>query len=123
MTSSKLKIAVLYDVWEEEAPAPEPEPEPVRRKTKKKTHRKKKREKHDREEIFEALEKLGHEPTYLCLDGEDKTLLAVARHEADLFFNLVESYAGDDTMEMHVAAYLDLLVRPYTGAGPQGLYL
>jgi D-alanine-D-alanine ligase len=40
-----------------------------------------------------------------------------------LFFNLVESYAGDDNKEMHVAAYLDLLGRPYTGAGPQGLYM
>ncbi len=57
------------------------------------------------------------------LDGEDKSLTALARHETDLFFNLVESYAGDDTMEMHVAAFLDLLGRPYTGAGPQGLYL
>ena len=46
MTSSKLKVAVLYDVWEEGAPEPEPEPEkPVRRKTKKKSVRKKKKEK------------------------------------------------------------------------------
>jgi D-alanine-D-alanine ligase len=45
------------------------------------------------------------------------------RHPADLFFNLVESYAGDDTMEMHFAAYLDLIGRTYTGAGPQGSFL
>src|SRR5689334_17640523 len=116
---SKLKITVLYESWgEEEELAPEPEKK--KRGTKK---RRKKREKHDREEIFEALEKLGHEPTYLMLDGEDKSLMALARHEADLFFNLVESYAGDDTLEMHVAAFLDLLGRAYTGAGPQGLYL
>src|SRR5215470_1143080 len=115
---SKLKIAILYDSWgEEEETAPEPE------KKKRGTKRRKKREKHDREEVFEALEKLGHEPAYLVLDGEDKSLTSLARHEADLFFNLVESYAGNDTMEMHVAAYLDLLGRPYTGAGPQGLYL
>jgi len=118
---NKLKITVLYESWgEEEEAAPEPEKEKKKRGANK---RRKKREKHDREEIFEALEKLGHEPTYLCLDGEDKTLTALARHETDLFFNLVESYAGDDTMEMHVAAYLDLLGRAYTGAGPQGLYL
>jgi D-alanine-D-alanine ligase len=43
--------------------------------------------------------------------------------DADLFFNLTESYAGDDTKEMNVAAYLDLLGRTYTGAGPQALYL
>jgi D-alanine-D-alanine ligase len=116
---SKLKVTVLYESWgEEEETTPEPE-----KKKRGANKRRKKREKHDREEIFEALEKLGHEPTYMVLDGEDKTLTALARHETDLFFNLVESYAGDDTMEMHVAAYLDLLGRPYTGAGPQGLYL
>jgi D-alanine-D-alanine ligase len=116
---SKLKVTVLYESWgEEEETTPEPE-----KKKRGANKRRKKREKHDREEIFEALEKLGHEPTYMVLDGEDKTLMALARHETDLFFNLVESYAGDDTMEMHVAAYLDLLGRPYTGAGPQGLYL
>jgi D-alanine-D-alanine ligase len=114
---SKLKITVLYDSSAEEEVYLEPEKKKPRKK------QRKKREKHDREEIFEALEKLGHEPSYLVLDGEDKTLATLARHEADLFFNLVESYDGDDTMEMHVAAYLDLLGRPYTGAGPQGLYL
>jgi D-alanine-D-alanine ligase len=114
----KLKVAVLYENWgEEEEAAPEPE------KKKRPGKRRKKREKHDREEIFEALEKLGHEPSYVILDGEDKSLNALARTEADLFFNLVESYAGDDNKEMHVAAYLDLLGRPYTGAGPQGLYM
>ncbi len=47
----KLKVAVLYDLWEEQEPPPEPPPEkPVRGK-----RRKKKREKADREEIFEAL--------------------------------------------------------------------
>jgi D-alanine-D-alanine ligase len=118
---SKLKITVLYESWgEEEEAAPEPEKEKKKRGAGK---RRKKREKHDREEIFEALEKLGHEPAYMLLDGEDKSLLGLARQETDLFFNLVESYAGDDTMEMHVAAFLDLLGRPYTGAGPQGLYL
>jgi len=116
---SKLKITVLYESWgEEEEAAPEPE-----KKKRGANKRRKKREKHDREEIFEALEKLGHEPSYMVLDGEDKSLTALAKQETDLFFNLVESYAGDDTMEMHVAAYLDLLGRSYTGAGPQGLYL
>lgn len=117
---SKLKVTILYESWgDEEETAPEPE----KKKRRGNSKRRKKREKHDREEVFEALEKLGHEPTYMALDGEDKSLLGLSRQETDLFFNLVESYAGDDTMEMHVAAYLDLLGRPYTGAGPQGLYL
>lgn len=115
----QLKIAILYENWSAEGQAA---PEPERRK-RAAGKRKKKREKHDHEEIFEALQKLGHEPTYLVLDGTDKTLAALARCETDLFFNLVESYAGDDHKEMHVAAYLDLLGRPYTGAGPQALFL
>ncbi len=124
MTSSKLKVAVLYDVWEEEASTPEPEPEPVRRKTKKKKPiRKKKKEKHDREEIFEALEKLGHEPSYQVVDGRTQSLTALAKCGADLVFNLVESYGGDDTKDMNMAAYLDLLGMPYTGSGPHGLFL
>ncbi|HEY6306353.1 MAG TPA: ATP-grasp domain-containing protein [Candidatus Angelobacter sp.] len=116
-TEKKFRVAVLYENWGEEEQAPEPENKKRRGK------RKKKREKHDHEEIFEALDKLGYEPSYVVLDGTDKTLNALARSETDLFFNLVESYAGDDHKEMHVAAYLDLLGRPYTGAGPQALFL
>ena len=116
-SEKKFKVAVLYENWGEEEQPPEPE------KRRRRGKRKKKREKHDHEEIFEALDKLGHEPSYVVLDGTDKTLTALARCETDLFFNLVESYAGDDHKEMHVAAYLDLLGRPYTGAGPQALFL
>jgi D-alanine-D-alanine ligase len=116
-SEKKLKVAVLYENWGEEEQPPEPE------KRRRRGKRKKKREKHDHEEIFEALDKLGHEPSYVVLDGTDKTLAALARYETDLFFNLVESYAGDDHKEMHLAAYLDLLGRPYTGAGPQALFL
>jgi D-alanine-D-alanine ligase len=116
--SEKLKIAILYDTWGEDEAETPPEP---KRKSRKRTRRR--REKHDREEIFEALEKLGHEPSYMVLDGTDKTLSALGKSDADLFFNLTESYAGDDTKEMHVAAYLDLLGRVYTGAGPEALYL
>jgi D-alanine-D-alanine ligase len=42
---------------------------------------------------------------------------------ADLVFNLTESYAGDDTKEMNVAAYMDLLGLAYTGAGPHAHFL
>ncbi|HEX5133810.1 MAG TPA: ATP-grasp domain-containing protein [Thermoanaerobaculia bacterium] len=120
MSTTKLKIAVLYDVWEEEEPPPEPPPEKAAHGKKR---RRKKREKADREEIFDALQKLGHEPFYQVLDGTEKTLVALARSDADLIFNLTESYAGDDTKDMNIAAYLDLLDRQYTGAGPHSLYL
>jgi len=119
-----MKIAVLYDVWEEEGATPEPPPEPKPPKARKKKSRKKKeREKEDREEIFEALEKLGHEPFYQVLDGTPQCLNALSKCEADLIFNLTESFAGDDTKEMHVAAYLDLLGMRYTGAGPHASFL
>ena len=107
-------------MWEEDAPEPEPEPEkPRRRKGRKRV----KREKPDREEIFAALEKMGYEPTYHVLDGRNQSLSSLPRLESDLIFNLTESYAGDDTMDMNIAAYLDLVGCCYTGAGPQALYL
>ena len=117
MTGTKLKVTVLYDLWEEEPVEVEEEvPAPRKRKGQKK--RKKKPVKQDREEIFEALEKLGHEPSYYVLDGRPQTLFGLNKCGADLIFNLTESYAGDDTKEMHVTAFLDLLDIPYTGAGP-----
>lgn len=119
MPNTKLKVAVLYDVWDEEGDA-EPEQKPPRRKKK---HTRKRKPKHDREEIFEALEKLGHEPFYQVLDGNPQSLISLARCNADLVFNLTESYGGDDTKDMNVAAYLDLLGLPYTGTGPHGYFL
>jgi D-alanine-D-alanine ligase len=117
MTRTGLKVTVLYDLWEEE-PAEVPEEVVAPRKRTGQKKRKKKPVKHDREEIFEALEKLGHEPSYYVLDGRPQSLLGLAKCNADLIFNLTESYAGDDTKEMHVTAYLDMLEIPYTGAGP-----
>ena len=124
MNRERPKVAVLYDVWEDaEATPPEPEEAPAPKGKARKPRRKKKREKPDREEVFDALEKLGHQPSYVLLDGRSQSLAAVARCDADLIFNLTESYAGDDTKDMNIAAYLDLLDRQYTGAGPHALYL
>ena len=117
MAGTKLKVTVLYDLWEEGAAEVEEEA-PAPRKRKGQTKRKKKPVKEDREQIFEALEKLGHEPSYHVLDGRTQSLFGLAKCGADLIFNLTESYAGDDTKEMHVTAFLDLLEIPYTGAGP-----
>src|ERR1700690_2695315 len=112
-----MKVTVLYDLWEDE-PAEVEEKVPAPRKRKGPKKRKKKPVKHDREEIFEALGKLGHEPSYHVLNGRSQSLLGLAKCGADLIFNLTESYAGDDTKEMQVTAFLDLLDIPYTGAGP-----
>jgi D-alanine-D-alanine ligase len=82
--------------------------------------KKKRKKKTDIEAISEALSSLGHEPSTLAIDGRPQTLTTLSRSSADLYFNLVESYAGDDTMEMHFAAFLDLVGKKYTGAGPHG---
>ena len=125
MNRTGLKIAILYDLWEEEDETPPPLPEKAAspRKRGRKKEKKEKKEKLDREEIFESLEKLGQVPSYLVVDGRIQSLVALAKCEADLIFNLTESYAGDDTKDMNIAAYLDLLGKPYTGAGPHPLYL
>jgi len=130
MVGAKLKVALVYDIWNEDpiaAAAKEnkdkddetPRPK-VRRKKNKKTKRV---EKTDREEIFEALQKLGHEPSYFELDGRPASLHSLSRCDADLIFNLIESFDGDDTKEMHVVAYMDLMGLRYTGAGPHAIFL
>jgi D-alanine-D-alanine ligase len=119
----KLKVGILYDVWEEEGGVPAPPPEPERNGHGKRKKKKKKIEKEDREEIFESLTKLGHEPQYICIDGTKQSLTALAKSNVDLVFNLTESWAGDDTKDMNIAAYLDLLGIPYTGSGPRALHL
>ena len=123
MAEAGLKIAILYDHWDDGAEEPTAPTQPPKRAPRGKKRKRQRRPMLDREEIFEALGKLGHEPVYQILDGQDQSLVALARCNADLVFNLTESYAGDDTKDMHVAAYLDLLDKPYTGAGPHGLYL
>ena len=112
-----MKVAILFGQFEgfEEQPSAEIEAAKPKRKRKKK--------KTDVEAIADSLRKLGHETTTVAIDGRPQTLARLARSDADLFFNLVESYKGDDTMEMHFAAYLDLIGKRYTGAGPQGSYL
>jgi len=120
---ANLKITILHDVWEEGPPEPAPEPVKTPRARNGKRPRKKKDPLHDREEIFEALTKLGHEPSYHVLDGKNQSLLALAKCGADLVFNLTESYAGDDTMDKNIASWLELLHLPYTGSSPQALYL
>lgn len=120
MIGGKLKIAVLYDVWGEDPSATDVTPPSTR---KRKPQKKSRKTKEDREEIFEVLQKLGHEPFYHVIDGTVPTLHALAKCGADLVFNLTESYAGDDTKETNIAGYLDLLGLRYTGGGPHALFL
>ena len=115
-----MKVAIVFDSWEGTESYPGENAEaaaPPRR------GRKKKPPLTDRQAIAKALADLGHEPYEIPVDGKPSTLAKIARESADLFFNLTESYAGDDTKEMHFAAFLDLVGKKYTGAGPDASYL
>ncbi len=112
---AKLRVAILYDIWyEEEEETPE-EAKPVRRR--------RKPDKEDRQEIHEALRETGHSPFYVTVDGTRESLADLTKTECDLVFNLTASWAGDDTKDVHLAAYLDLCGFKYTGTGPFGIHL
>jgi D-alanine-D-alanine ligase len=114
--AGKLKIIVLYDRWEteeEESSTGNGKAPLVRTLDKKEVE----------EEVVETLAKLGHEPTLHQLDGSLKSLHAVARLDCDLIFNLTESFAGNDTADANIAAYLELAGKRFTGAGSHGLML
>jgi D-alanine-D-alanine ligase len=113
---STLKIVVLYDrvLVEDDEPAAAGDKAPVTRTLDKKEVE---------EEVADALGKLGHEAVLHELDGTPRSLLALARLECDLIFNLTESFAGDDTADYKIAAFLDLVGKRYTGSGTHGLML
>lgn len=112
---SRLKIAVIYDrvLVDEDEDGPS-EKSPVTRTLDKKEVE---------EEVAETLVKLGHEPVMHEIDGTTKSLLALARIDCDLVFNLCESFADDDTADFKIAAFLELLKKKYTGSGTHGLML
>jgi D-alanine-D-alanine ligase len=111
----KLNVVVLYDRWEEpEEPGASSDRAPLTRTLDKKEVE---------DEVAEALVKLGHDPSLHVLDGSIKGLHALARMECDLIFNLAESFAGNDTADYCIAAYLELLGKRITGAGSHGLML
>jgi D-alanine-D-alanine ligase len=110
----KLKVVVLYDRWDEpdEPGAAASEKAPLTRTLDKKEVE---------EEVSDALGKLGHEAVLHVLDGSVKSLHALARLDCDVVFNLAESFAGNDTADHCIAAYLELIDKKFTGAGSHGL--
>jgi D-alanine-D-alanine ligase len=112
----KLKICVIYDrmlVDEDEESASNGKTPVTRTLDKKEVE----------EEVAEVLVKLGHEPVMHEIDGTTRSLLALARIDCDLVFNFCESFAGDDTADFKVAAFLELIGKKYTGSGTHGLML
>ncbi len=107
----KLNIIVIYDRWEE-PDEPAADKAPLTRTLDKKEVE---------EEVAEALGKLGHDATLHVLDGSIRSLHALARTDCDLVFNLAESFAGHDTADYCIAAYLELIGKRITGSGSHGL--
>jgi D-alanine-D-alanine ligase len=123
--AGRLKIAVLYEPTDNTgSPAPgrvhhkeRRAPGPARRK-----RGPDRRQKTDREQVAEALRANGYD-AFLHELRDEAALLELSKTPADLIFNMVEAFAGDDSKEAHVAAFLELLDLRYTGAGPQALFL
>ena len=112
--AGKLRICVLYDRWEpDEEPSGNGKAPLVRTLDKKEVEA----------EVVDALTKVGHEPTLHELDGSVKSLHALAKVDCDLIFNLSESFAGNDTADYNIAAYMELVGKRFTGAGSHGLML
>jgi D-alanine-D-alanine ligase len=76
----------------------------------------------DREQVLRALQECGHEATLFEVRNQ-ASLLELTRAKADLFFNMTESFCGDDAKEPHLAAFLELFDRRYTGSPPQSMFL
>lgn len=74
--------------------------------------------------VCEALRALGHEVTAL---GAEYDILAVAQklkdQGPDLVFNLTEQFCGERRMDKNIAALLEMLDIPFTGAGAMGLLM
>ena len=110
-----LNILVIYDRWEE------PEEQGAGSSTDKAPLTRTLDKKEVEDEVGEALGKLGHQATLHVLDGSLKSLHALARIDCDLVFNLAESFAGNDTADYCIAAYLELVDKRFTGSGSHGL--
>ncbi len=110
---SKLKVVVIYDRWED--------PEDAGASTEKAPLIRSLDKKEVEDEVAETLGKLGHEAALHELDGSVKSLHALARMDCDLVFNLAESFAGNDTADHCIAAYLELIGKRFTGSGSHGL--
>ena len=113
---SKLKVAVLFDrvLVEEGDASGSSDKSPVTRTLDKKEVE---------DEVADVLTRQGHEPVMVELDGTPKSLLALARLDCDLVFNLTESFGDDDTADFKIAGFLELLGKRYTGSGTHGLIL
>jgi D-alanine-D-alanine ligase len=75
-------------------------------------------------DVFGALERLGHIIQVLALeDSLDPLAEQVAESPPDVVFNLLMKFNGDPAQEPNVASYLELCGVPYTGCRASGITL
>jgi len=74
--------------------------------------------------VVQSLRHIGHTVTVLGVDMNIPEIVrTLADDPPDLVFNLTEQYAGDRAFDKNIAACLELLEIPFTGAGAMGLLL
>lgn len=74
--------------------------------------------------VCEALRVLGHRVSVVGAEYEiAQVVKTLTDQNPDLVFNLTEQFCGDRRLDKNVAALLELLDIPFTGAGTMGLLL
>ena len=74
--------------------------------------------------VCDALRALGHRVTVIGAEYDIASVAQTLSERApDLVFNLTEQFCGDRRMDKNIAALLELLDIPFTGAGAMGLLL
>ncbi len=75
-------------------------------------------------QLSDSLNRLGHQVEPVEVDKRVEPLVnALGRVDADLVFNIAESFRGKSALESNVAALLNLMGLRYTGSSPSGLML
>ena len=74
--------------------------------------------------VIGALRNLGYNVSILGSMGNiEETIVQLKEQEPDLVFNLTEHLGGDRKFDKNIAALLEMLEIPFTGAGLTGLLL
>ena len=73
--------------------------------------------------IVEALRTGGHRASVLAADEPRRIITGLARRDPDLVFNVMEELGPSRYGAIAAAGLMEILGRPYTGAGPGELYL
>ena len=118
---TKQRVAVLYEVWWEDERIPPRPPGIILSDPHAQERGDDSGDAH--EAVYRALARLGYRPHYAVLEGDRPSLERLLRTRTSLVFNLTESYAGDDTMDFHVAGLLELMGKPFTGSDARALHL